>query len=237
MIVNQWIIIFLVIFLYSCSPDNQSDNPEKNYNEGITYIPNMKTPYGSKLLPAEEGPVRSVFNEPAIDLNTFNIEIKGLVDSSFTLTWNEAKRFPRFKTGIMLMYCVDGWEVWGSWEGILVKDLLDAAKVNLEGKYILFSSADGGYSTSLPISYLEKYNAILASEVNGSPLEVSDGYPFRLVAFGKFGYKWIKWVNKLEVIDKSEPGYWESDGYSDQANVPLERRMFYEGKDAKPLEY
>lgn len=230
-------ILFIIIILPSCSPDKPKDIPKENINDGITYIPNMKTPYNSRLLPAEEGFFRSVFEIPEIDLNNFKLEIDGLVDSSYYLTWKEITNLPKQKTEIMLMYCVDGWEVWGAWEGVLVKDLLNTAKVKSNGKYVLFSSADGGYSTSLPISYLEKYNAILAMNVNGSPLNQSDGFPLRLIAFGKFGYKWIKWVNKLEVIESSQAGYWENDGYSDEANVPLDRRKYYEGENAQHLEY
>ena len=83
----------------------------------------------------------------------------------------------------------------------------------------------------------EKYDAMLAYQVNGSPLKQHDGFPFRLIAVGKYGYKWAKWVNKLEVINKSRVGYWEGYGYSDRADVPIERRRYYEGSDAKPLEY
>lgn len=235
--INLLLILFVIIILSSCSSNNPVEIPETNYNEGITYIPSMKTPRGTMLFPAEEGPPLSVFGYPTIDLNSFSLEINGLVDSSFNIPGNELKLWARAQTDIILMYCVDGWEVWGIWEGILVKELLKAAHVQPEGKHVLFSSADGGYTTSLPISYLEKYNVILAYNVNNSSLDTNDGFPLRLIAYGKFGYKWIKWVNKLEVIDKSQAGYWENDGYSDEANVPLPRRMFYEGEDAEPLEY
>ena len=232
-----FVLIIVMISLISCSPGNKDDSEEKDYNEGITFIPNMKTPYGTRLRPAQEGPPRSVFGYPEINLDTFNLSITGMVDSTYSLNWNDIVYYPKFTTEIMLMYCVDGWEVWGQWEGILIKDLLAAAKVQDGAEYVLFSSADGGYSTSLPISYMEKYNAILAHKVNGSNLAVEDGYPLRLVAFGKFGYKWIKWVNNIEVIEKSKLGYWENDGYSDEANVPVSRRAFYERESAKPLEY
>lgn len=63
------------------------------------------------------------------------------------------------------------------------------------------------------------------------------GFPLRLIAFGKYGYKWAKWVNQLKVIDQSQIGFWESIGFPDQADVPISRRSYYEGQNAKPLEY
>ena len=231
-------IIFFMVILQGCQPYSpKEEEPLENINEGITYIPDMKTPQGERLLPAQEGPERSALGVPEIDIKSFKLEITGLVDSTYSLSWDEIQRLPKFKTDIMLMYCVEGWEVWGSWEGIRVKDLLGAAKVRSNGKYVLFSSADGGYSTSHAIAYLEKYDVILASNVNGIPLSTTDGFPLRLIAVGKYGYKWIKWVNKLEVTDFSIAGYWESHGYLDDAEVPVYRRKFYEGENAKPLDY
>jgi DMSO/TMAO reductase YedYZ molybdopterin-dependent catalytic subunit len=134
------------------------------------------------------------------------------------------------------MYCVEGWEVWGNWKGILVKHFLDKAHVQQQGKFVPFSCSEC-YTTALPISYLEKYHAMLVYQVNGKPLQEHDGFPLRLIAFGKYGYKWAKWINKLEVMNQSQIGYWEGFGYPDRAGVPLERRKYYEGSIAKPLEY
>ena len=68
---------------------------------------------------------------------------------------------PATYTDTMIMYCVEGWEVWGIWKGVLIKDLLDKADVQDDGEFVLFTSRDG-YQTALPISYLEKYDAMMA---------------------------------------------------------------------------
>jgi DMSO/TMAO reductase YedYZ molybdopterin-dependent catalytic subunit len=219
--------LFVIVLPQGCSQD-------KNRTE--TDINNMQTPGGKRLLPAEKGQVRSAFGVPVIDTNNFKLEITGLVDSSYFLTWKEIRDLPKVFSDTILMYCVEGWEVWGKWEGIMVKDLLDKARVQSTGQYVLFGSVDG-YTTSLPVSYLENYNAMLAYKVNGSPLSNSDGFPLRLIAFGKYGYKWEKWVNQLKVVDQSQIGFWESIGFPDQADVPVSRRSYYEGQNAKPLEY
>ncbi len=199
-------------------------------------VTTMATPKGGRLRPAAEGPERSALGQPEVNLDSYQLTISGLADSSFSLNWEEIQRWHPVYSDTILMYCVEGWEVWGNWKGILVKELLQKASLKADAQYVLFRCIDG-YTTSLPIDYIEKYNVMLAYEVNGEPLEKSDGFPLRLIAFGKYGYKWAKWVSSLGVIDKSQLGYWELYGYSDQANVPLERRKYYEGPDAQPLDY
>jgi len=227
----------IILMIYSLSFVNGQDiiDYHNSYDKTID-VTTMATPDGAKLRSAVNGPVRSVLGEPSIDLNSYELNITGLVDSSLTLTWKEIKNLPAAYTDTIIMYCVEGWEVWGNWKGILVKDLLQKVSIQSKGKYVLFSCADG-YTTALPVSYVLKYNAMLAYQVNDSLLKKQSGFPLRLIAFGKYGYKWAKWVNKLTLIKKPQKGYWEKRGYSDQADVPIKRRRYYEGKNAKPLKY
>jgi len=232
---NFRIALFIVLATIAqsvCKDDEIVQNPGTNSLDVTT----MSTPRGEQLKPAENGPVRSALGQPDIDLTTFQLEITGLVASSFSLNWEEIQQWPAVYSDTMLMYCVEGWEVWGNWKGILVEALLQKGSVKSTAKHVLFHCVDG-YTTALPISYIEKYNAMLAYEVNGKSLKSHDGFPLRLIAFGKYGYKWAKWVNKLEVIDQSKLGYWENFGYSDRADVPIERRRYYEGATAQPLDY
>jgi DMSO/TMAO reductase YedYZ molybdopterin-dependent catalytic subunit len=228
-------IVMVAMFLTACGEDKDpvthKEKP-KEEPDGIT----MATPNGGELKSAVEGPVRSALGEPEVNLDTYRLRIDGLVDSSYALSWEEIQDMPASYTDTMIMYCVEGWEVWGNWKGIMIKDLLDKAHLQSEGEYILFESRDG-YKTALPVSYLETYNAMLAYEVNNAPLQKHDGFPLRLIAFGKYGYKWAKWVTRLSVLDESQLGYWEKLGFSDQADVSLDRRRFYEGDTVKALVY
>lgn len=194
------------------------------------------TPSGAKLRSAESGPVRSALGEPEFNPATFQLQIDGLVANPLTFNWNEVLTRPPVYSDTLLMYCVEGWEVWGNWKGLLIQDLLDQAQVTSTGKHVLFHCLDG-YTTALPIAYLKKYRGMLAYEVNGKFLTQTDGFPLRVVAFGKFGYKWAKWVTRMEILSESQIGYWEQHGYSDRADVPVERRKYYEKEFAQPLEY
>lgn len=214
----------------------EKDDNVQNSTPGGVDITTMATPNGERLKPAEFGPIRSALGEPEVDTSAFRLTVRGLVEKPFSLTWEEIKIWYSVTTDTMLMYCVEGWEVWGQWKGIKVKDLLNNASPAKTATHVLFRTVDG-YSTSIPLTYIDKYDPILAYEVNGKPLQQHDGFPLRLVVFGLFGYKWAKWVNDIELIDKATLGYWEKRGYSDQAIVPLERRQYYEGKDAEKVTF
>lgn len=194
------------------------------------------TPNGAKLRPAEDGPVRSALGEPEFNPDTFQLKIDGLVANPLAINWKDLLARPPVYSDTLIMYCVEGWEVWGNWKGLLIQDLLDQAQVQNEGKHVLFHCLDG-YTTALPIAYLNKFQGMLAYEVNGKFLTQTDGFPLRVVAFGKFGYKWAKWVTRMEILSESQIGYWEQHGYSDRADVPVERRKYYEKELAQPLAY
>ena len=59
----------------------------------------------------------------------------------------------------------------------------------------------------------------MAYGINDVTLPPDRGFPLQVVAKGKYGYKWAKWITGIEVADKDVKGYWESNGYSNSANV------------------
>jgi DMSO/TMAO reductase YedYZ molybdopterin-dependent catalytic subunit len=115
---------------------------------------------------------------------------------------------------------VEGWDITILWEGVLVKDLLQEAGYNSSSNVVIFYAQDG-YSTSLPLSYIINDNILIAYKMNGVVLPPQRGFPFQLVAESKYGYKWIKWITRIEVSnDVNYRGYWESRGFSNDADLP-----------------
>ncbi len=60
--------------------------------------------------------------------------------------------------------------------------------------------------------------AYLAYAINGQEIP-AHGYPLRLVSPGKYGYKWAKWVVRIELVPGSPMGYWEQRSLPDRAWV------------------
>ncbi|HUU75210.1 MAG TPA: molybdopterin-dependent oxidoreductase [Methanoregulaceae archaeon] len=154
-----------------------------------------------------------------INITEYRLIVTGDVDRTLELSYDELRsNYPHYQKHVTL-YCVEGWDVTILWEGILVSDLLDEAGVKPGADTIIFRAHDG-YSTSLPMDYIRDRKIILAYAANNVTLPAERGYPFELVAEDRWGYKWIKWVEEIEVSDEAGyRGYWESRGYSQGGDV------------------
>ena len=120
---------------------------------------------------------------------------------------------------VVTLYCVQGWSTRILWEGVLVRDLLNASGVNASAKVVIFHASDG-YTTSFPLEYFYDNNILMAYKMNTLVLPKEKGFPFELVAESKYGYKWIKWITQIELSDNEDyRGYWESRGYPNDADV------------------
>ena len=57
--------------------------------------------------------------------------------------------------------------------------------------------------------------------MNGLVIPSERDFPFQLVAESKYGYKWVKWLTKIELSDNVDyRGYWEGRDYSSNATLP-----------------
>jgi len=162
-------------------------------------------------------PVVSIKGIPEIDLDNFSLVINGLVEKPITLNYSDLLSFPSITRNIMLK-CVDGWSFVGEWTGIPLRELLEEVEIKHNAKTIVFYSADD-YSTSLSLKDSLRENVLLAYKLNGQPLPREHGFPLRLVVEGKYGYKWIKWITHIRIIRGRYRGYWERQGYSNNADI------------------
>lgn len=153
-----------------------------------------------------------------VDAEAYRLEIAGLVGEPRSLTYQEVLALEPATRAITL-YCVEGWKERLFFEGVRIADLLALAKPN-DGVATLILHAVDGYSTSLPFEDVERLDLMLAAKINGRVLDEMRGFPFQLVAESKLGYKWIKWVNRIELSDQPYSGFWEQRGYSNEADVP-----------------
>ncbi|MBW2966280.1 molybdopterin-dependent oxidoreductase [Candidatus Woesearchaeota archaeon] len=153
-----------------------------------------------------------------IDINTYRLEITGLVENPKKYTYEEVLAHQKYSK-LVTLNCIVGWKATVLWEGVLLKDLFEEVKVKPEANTVIFHAADG-YTTSLPLDYIIEKDIILADKINNITLVPERGFPFELVAEDKLGYKWIKWITKIELSDNPNyKGYWESLGYDNEADI------------------
>ncbi|NLI53168.1 MAG: molybdopterin-dependent oxidoreductase [Clostridiales bacterium] len=173
---------------------------------------------GNKLDPAVGPRDNSIKGIQYVDIDTYQLTIDGLADTPQTYTYDEVKALPS-EQRLIRIYCVEGWNANILWQGVAMKTLLEAATPQGEANTVIFHAVDG-YTTSLPLQEILDHNLILAYDANGIALPPEMGYPFIFVAEDKWGYKWARWVNRIELSsDDSYQGYWEGYGYSNDADL------------------
>jgi DMSO/TMAO reductase YedYZ molybdopterin-dependent catalytic subunit len=118
--------------------------------------------------------------------------------------------------------CVTGWRVDDvEWQGVLLRDLLEAAGVAPAATHVRFWSFDGVYTTTLTMGQAMRDDVLVAHEMLGGPVTREHGGPVRLYVAPMYGYKSLKWLDRIEVTsaldDPTDPGYWERLGYATDA--------------------
>jgi DMSO/TMAO reductase YedYZ molybdopterin-dependent catalytic subunit len=158
----------------------------------------------------------SIHGPQYIDRDSYRLQVEGLVENPRQFTYDEVIDRQLYKK-VARLECVEGWSVDILWEGILFRDLLDQVGVKPEANTVILYAVDG-YSTSFPLSFFYDRDIIMAHRMNEVTIPPERGFPFMLVAEEKWGYKWIKWITRIELSDdESYRGYWESRGYSQDA--------------------
>jgi len=159
---------------------------------------------------------------PAVDSKTWNLNVKGLVNNPLTITYDEIRAMPPVEQYATLT-CVSN-KIGGDlistalWRGIRLGDLLDKAKVKPEAKYIAFRCSDG-YDVGIPLERGLLDGTILAYDMNLAPLTSKHGYPVRAIVPGLYGMMNPKWITEIELVDAVYEGYWQRNGWTNNADV------------------
>jgi cytochrome b561 len=99
--------------------------------------------------------------------------------------------------------CTGGFYSTQHWRGIRIGRLLDDAGLHANVGYVSLISVTS-YRWSLPIEEARK--ALLATHIGQEPLSHEHGFPLRLVAPGRRGFEWVKWITRVEVLPAPDNG-------------------------------
>jgi DMSO/TMAO reductase YedYZ molybdopterin-dependent catalytic subunit len=167
---------------------------------------------GERLDSVTAFPEISIRGPQLIDRADWHLHVGGLVDRPLDLSYADVLALPRVEK-VVTIRCVEGWNARLLWEGVRVSDVLDLAGYEAASTVLLFWAADG-YSTSLGLEDVLSRDLILAMAMNGVELPPERGFPLALVAEDHWGYKWIKWLTRMEVSkEDGYEGWWESQGF------------------------
>ena len=136
-----------------------------------------------------------------VDLAAFRLRVQGRVATPLEFTYAEVLALST-RTATLPMTCVEGWSASGDWRGVPLRDLLERAGAEA-GAEVELSSLEtrGAYRTSkVGEDHSGDRDTLLATHLNGRPLDPNHGFPLRLIAPNRPGVLQTKWVTTVEVL-------------------------------------
>ncbi|HEY2599917.1 MAG TPA: sulfite oxidase-like oxidoreductase [Thermoleophilaceae bacterium] len=171
-------------------------------------------------------PVLTVGPNPDFDLSNWDFRLYGEVEDELELSWDELLALPQQEL-VTDIHCVTRWsKLDTSWQGVRLRDLLEQAGVRPEGRYVMAHS-DGGYTANLPLEVVMDDEVLLAHTYDGQPLELDHGGPLRLLVPKRYFWKSAKFLRRIEVMSEDRMGFWELNGYHNDADPWKEQRHWF----------
>ena len=180
------------------------------------------------LTPIDEFYITSIDVAPEVNISEWELSIEGLVHKPLKLSYDELLKRPQTHL-VATLECIGnplGGEDIGTakWTGVRLNTLLHEAGINSSGRDLVLHGADG-YSDSFPLSRALGDEVLVALTMNEKPLPVNHGFPARVIVPGLYGLKHVKWLTKLDIVDYDYRGYWQQEGWPEDAVVKVQSRI------------
>ena len=140
-------------------------------------------------------------NPSRIDLSSWRLAITGSIDRPVTLEYADLESHDEVTA---TLDCTGGWHTTQNWSGVSLADILELAGTSTRARSIVVRSVTGYYRR---FAMRDVEGVILATHVTGEQLSHGHGFPVRLVAPGRRGFEWVKWVTEIEVDET--PSWWQ----------------------------
>jgi DMSO/TMAO reductase YedYZ molybdopterin-dependent catalytic subunit len=161
---------------------------------------------------------------PAVDLATWDFRVFGLVGQPARWTYEEFLALPQVEVRSDI-HCVTRWSRYDNrWRGVPFQEVLRRVEVKPEARFAVIH-AEQGFTTNLPLSELSQDDVLFAHQHDGENLTPDHGWPLRLVVPRRYFWKSAKWVRAVELVATDRPGFWEQNGYHNDADPWNEERF------------
>jgi DMSO/TMAO reductase YedYZ molybdopterin-dependent catalytic subunit len=166
---------------------------------------------------------------PVVDVGSWRLRVGGLVQLPLSLGFDALQRRFDLVSEYAVLTCVSnpvGGPLVGNslWEGVRLRELLDAAGASGQAWGLAVSCVDG-YTAGIPLAAARHAGSLVAIAQDGQPLTADHGFPCRLRIPGLYGMLNPKWVTGIRVVDTPFVGYWARQGWSPTGVVRTECRI------------
>ena len=172
----------------------------------------------------EKWPVLHYGAVPDVDLATWEFRVYGLIEQPARWTYQEFLALPQSQVRSDI-HCVTRWSRYDNlWRGVSFQEVLRHVQVKPEARFAVIH-AEQGFTTNLPLAELAQDDVLFAYQHDGKDLTPDHGWPLRLVVPRRYFWKSAKWVRGIELVADDHPGFWERNGYHNDADPWHEERF------------
>lgn len=146
----------------------------------------------------------------------YKLEVSGLCARSLHLSLEDLHRLPQ-QEQITLHNCIQGWSGIAKWTGVPLTEILTLCEPSPQAKYVVFWSYQTGkqaykevpeekqdrfFYETLSLDIVKHPQTILAYAMNDKPLTIEHGAPLRLRCETQLGFKMVKYLRKIELVEE-----------------------------------
>lgn len=198
--------------------------------------PTRKLPPGQQLVAPGKWPIIGE-RQPANSDQPWSLEVSGKVGRPLRFSVDQLLALPQ-TTRVIDIHCVTRWSMLEvPIKGVLLADLLNKTEIANDVTFISFQSrSERQHSTSLPLNVATELGTIIALEINGAAIDHEHGGPIRNIVPGRYFYKSVKWLTKIELLVEDKLGYWEAEtGYHNNADPWKQERYMAPNLDRREV--
>ena len=142
----------------------------------------------------------------------WRLTLKGQVENPLSLSLEKLKNDFEQEDVTTNILCLRGVTIKGTWTGVGVNKLLEAAGAQSEARWIQ-AKAYSDYAEPIRFNDANKHGVIIAYNLDGKPIPKEQGGFLRFVVPDKYAYKSVKWIKELTILDERPSGFWEKKGF------------------------
>jgi DMSO/TMAO reductase YedYZ molybdopterin-dependent catalytic subunit len=180
-----------------------------------------KLPVGQHVV--KNWPVLDLGEQPEVSPKDWKLEVGGLVENGFTLTWDQFLALPQAED-VSDFHCVTTWSRYDNrWRGVRFKTIAELAVPQEAARFVLCTGYDFApgtyipYTTNVPLERAIEDDVLLVHTWEDRPLPREHGGPVRMITPKLYAWKGAKWIRKIEFLAEDHKGFWEVRGYSNSA--------------------
>lgn len=180
-----------------------------------------RLPPGQRL--TSDWPVLDLGAEPEVSAARFRLDVDGAVRRPLSLALAEFMALPQ-QDSVSDMHCVTQWSRYDNhWHGVAAQALVAMVEPRAAARHVVLHGYDG-YSTNIRLDQFDQPDVLLVHSWEGAKLTRAHGGPVRVLIPRLYLWKSAKWIRRVEFTERDRPGFWERNGYHNNADPWAEER-------------